>query len=235
MIRSFAKALLPPLLLGLILSLLLLLPSRPELMEAAVSPNLPTSYSLDGWYGEKQQESERERISLPADTRFSKAAYIKLRHSLADPPGPWISASIVFSGSDMNASIHRPERCLPAQGHLDLMGSDTSLQLENGKTLTFRRLSSHTPTDTPGKDRQYIHYYVFVGRHSIHHSHYGRTFQDIYDRITRGQAQRWAYIQVGAYWGGDSGIPEERAEQQLRELISRLLPLQINWQSIEGN
>ena len=49
------------------------------------------------------------RRSSGQDTEFSRKSYTNGR-------GDEIQVSIVLSGQDMNTSIHRPERCLPAQG-----------------------------------------------------------------------------------------------------------------------
>lgn len=224
---------LPPAALGLIFCLLLLVPTHPELQPSAISPDLPLEYGLDGWYAVKLQESEGEREALAADTRFSKAVYWKRRLSAMEPKGPQIIASIVYSGNDMNSSIHRPERCLPAQGHIGLHGCDVQLPLTNGRELTFRKLTSHTQPAS-GPPLQHINYYIFIGCDSLQHSHFGRTFKDMYDRVAKGRTQRWAYFQAGTYWGGDSGISEQVAESQLRQLIQQLLPLQVNWKDIKN-
>lgn len=241
----------PPVLLGLILSLIYLIPHNPVLQESAIRPDLPCGTELNGWYGERVQESKEEREALAADTRFSKALYrrCKSRYDedaifLTAPDntigeyityGPRISVSIVYSGSDMNSSIHRPERCLPSQGHQELTGTDVGLSLSNGKDITFRRLSSYTLPQRPGEVRtEHIHYYVFVGHASITHTHLGRTFRDMWDRVFRGYVQRWAYFQIGAEWGGNTGITEQEAEQALREIVSELAQRQIDWQQLQN-
>lgn len=233
--RHLLHALLPPILLALTFSLLWFIPSHPELQEAAISPDLPLDYDLEGWYGEKVQESEAEREALAADTRFSKAVYYKLRANIEEPRGPKIMTSIVYSGSDMNSSIHRPERCLPTQGHLDMMGTDAPIMLDNGRKITFRRLTSRTLINNrPGRNLQHINYYVFVGHDSLQHSHYSRTFKDMYDRVIKGRTQRWAYFQVGVYWGGDTGISEKLADNQAQELIRQLLPRLADWNALKN-
>ncbi len=227
-------ALLPALLMALMLVAVEKMPRQVDMLESALSPELPLGYKLEGWYGQRTQESAMERAILAHDTRFSKGLYIKLHDELGATRNPIITVSLVFSGHDMNHSIHRPERCLPSQGHLSLTGRAEDIQLKNGKTLTFTRLDSVTP-DTP-EARQYthhIHYYVFVGHHSIISSHLPRVAQDIYDRCLSGQVQRWAYFQVGVQWGGETGHSEEQADAQLRELISRLLPRLIDWKALE--
>ena len=241
---------LPPALLAVLLSLICLLPMNTQLQESAISPALPYGTELPGWYGEKEQASPEERGTLAADTIFSKGAYRRCySNSGANSPfvgqstntagvqcyGPQVSVSIVYSGSDMNSSIHRPERCLPAQGHQELRGKDCPLKLSNGKSITFRRLQSFTLPKVKGdQPLQHIHYYVFIGTDRICHSHMSRTLYDIWDRVAKGRTQRWAYLQVGSYWGGNSGITEAEAEAALQDLIADLTVQQINWQAIKN-
>ncbi len=233
--KHYLRPLLPPLLLGLILCTIGLLPNNPELQESAVSPELPLHDELPNWHGIKTQESREERASLAADTRFSKAIYHHINPVSYWQEGTPINVSIVYSGNDMNSSIHRPERCLPAQGHLNLVGSDTTVELADGRIMPFRRLISHTPSTTrPGQKLHHIHYYVFVGHDSVHTSHIRRTLQDMYDRFVKGRTQRWAYMQLGACWGEENGLNEQQAENYLRALIRVLVPQQIDWQQIKN-
>ena len=236
---------LPPLVLAVLLSLIYLLPMNMQLQESAISPQLPYGTELDGWYGEKTQASKEERGTLAADTIFSKGIYQRCSPQnnssalLSGTPsvfryGAPVSVSIVYSGSDMNSSIHRPERCLPAQGHQELRASNREIKLDNGKSITFCRLQSYTlPEVQGGEPLQHIHYYVFIGHDRICHTHMGRTLYDIWDRIAKGRTQRWAYLQVGSHWGGESGITEADAESALIELITILAARQINWDVIE--
>ncbi|MBR4311241.1 MAG: exosortase-associated EpsI family protein [Akkermansia sp.] len=235
---------LPPAVLGLILSIIFLLPVDVNLLPSAISPELPYDYELPGWYGEKTQETERERSILAADTVFSKALYkrqsldlsssSRYNSSALQKNEPSISVSIVYSGSDLNNSIHRPERCLPAQGHLDLRSSDHSFELSNGKKITCRRLDSITLTENKAEQPlQHIHYYVFIGHDRITHSHLARTFYDMWDRVMIGKTQSWGYLQVGSYWGGPTYITEEEADTALREIIKELSVRQIDWTAIK--
>ena len=219
-----------PLLLLLLLSLAWIIPSNPELLKSAISGQLPLELELDGWYGKKEQESEKERLLLADDTKFSKARYIRLD----DRSGMWVSVSIVYSGQDLNNSIHRPERCLPSQGHLNLRVSDHSINLDNGHVLTYRRIDSSTPAQEKGGESiQHIHYYFFIGHDRVCHDHYFRTFYDMWDRVVKGRTQEWAYLQIGSFWGGGTGIPKEQAEAALDEIIKRLSERQIDWQRIK--
>lgn len=233
--KSLPPVFLPPIVLALVLGLIYLLPKHTELESSAISPGLPLDFDQPGWYGLKQQESEAERTRLAGDTVFSKAAYSRLRQSMFDKQLPPVHVSIVYSGSDMNASIHRPERCLPTQGHVNLRASSTSVRLNNGRNVPFTRLVSRVPLkDAPGKYLEHINYYVFIGRDRICAKHLERTLYDIWDRTVMGVSQRWAYYQIGTYWGEYVGITEDEAEAQVRQLISELTPGLVNWHAI-GN
>ena len=231
--KRLVIALLPALLMALMFAAIEMMPHEVKMLESALSPELPLGYRLEGWYGLRTQESAEERRILAQDTRFSKGIYIKLREDICTPRTPPVNVSLVFSGHDMNHSIHRPERCLPTQGHLSLTGRREELRLANGRELAFTRLASVT-ADTPEAQEytHHIHYYVFVGNHSILSSHIARALQDICDRTTTGRVQRWAYFQVGTQWGGRTGCSEARAEAQLREFIAELLPCLINWEAL---
>ncbi len=226
-------AIFPALLMGLVLWGSAVMPKEVELMESALSPELPVDYRLKGWYGQRTQESAAERQVLAKDTRFSKGLFTKLRDDPFAPRNPTLTVSLIFSGNDMNHSIHRPEGCLPAQGHLSLTARRETLRLTDGREMTFTRLASVVPDEeAPGKYVHYIHYYVFVGSNSILHNHLARVLRDVYDRVTSGRVQRWAYCQVGVRWGGSTGHSEEEAESQLREFLSQLIPQLIDWKAI---
>lgn len=230
--RPYLKPLLPAVVLAVIFSLVYLLPQHASLLESSISPDLPTGYALRGWYGVKTQESEQERSTLAADTKFSKANYREVDAAWGSRL-PEINVSIVYSGSDMNNSIHRPERCLPAQGHQDLRASECTVKLTNGREIKFTRLTSFIPRkDVPGGVLRFTHYYTFVGHGTMCHSHLQRTARDMYDRVAKGTVERWAYIQVGTYWSESMGISEAETEARILKLLAELLPGQINWAEI---
>lgn len=217
--------LLPVLVLAALLLPVLLLPKQTKPEESAISPDLPLGRSLPGWVGEKRQEDEAERSILAPDTRFSKACYAQLNPLSGKLYGPPVTVSIVYSGNDMNSSIHRPERCLPAQGHQNLHGETCEVPLEDGRKLRFMRLVSYISLgEGKGGRVQHINYYVFVGRNCITDSHMRRTLQDMWDRVMRGMVQRWAYLQVGSYWGGETSFSEKDADEAIRRLISQVMP-----------
>ncbi len=231
--KKLLQSILPPIVLTLILSIIYLLPQDTRLKESAIRPDLPVDYSVSAWYGQRIQESEQERSSLAADTRFSKA-----RYTLANgDPAPPVEVSIVYSGSDMNSSIHRPERCLPSQGHNDLRSDEFTVQLDDERTLRFTRLTSKSyPSplkDQPVKHINHINYYIFIGHESVQSSHLGRTLRDMYDRVFNGYVQRWAYLQVGSYWGEAVNIDEQRADAHIQDIIRKVIPSVLNWEDVE--
>ena len=231
MIKANLHAWLPPALLAVLLSAVFVLPRQEQLMESSISPDLPVNYNLAGWEGKKIQESEVERTSLAADTRFSKAQYTQPRRVFWEQEKPPVEISIVYSGSDMNSSIHRPERCLPSQGHVNLQTSSSELSLTDGRTISLTRLTSRVPLPnrSDGLTLNFISYYVFIGHGTMRHTHLGRTLQDMYDRVAKGYVQRWAYFQASSYWAPELNLTEEETDKRVRALISELLPTQINW------
>ena len=233
--KKILTSMLPPVVLALILSLLYVIPSHPELMSAAVSPDLPLDTELDGWYGVKTQESEKERDLLASDTKFSKGLFYHINPFTFAKEHPSVSVSIVYYGYDLNNSIHRPERCLPSQGHLEVIGKDEMITLPNGRSIALRRLDSRTPIDNQqNRNLHHIHYYVFVSNSTITNSHMQRTWQDICDRVFKGKVQKWAYIQIGTYWGDEVGISEQKAEALLKRLTAEIIYRQVEWEKIEN-
>lgn len=233
--KKILTSILPPVVLTLVLSLLYVIPSHPELIPAAVSPDLPLDTELDGWYGVKTQESEKERQILAADTKFSKGIFHHINPFTFAKEQPPVNVSIVYSGNDLNNSIHRPERCLPAQGHLNVIGSDVIVTLPDNRHIALRRLASRTPIENQeNRYLHHIHYYIFVGNSTITNSHLQRTWQDIYDRIFKGKVQKWAYIQLGTYWGDEIGISEQKAEALLKHLTAEIIYRQVEWEKIQN-
>lgn len=234
MIKKLISAMLPPALLALLLSSVFILPRHEALVESSISPDLPVGYDLSGWHGKKIQESEVERTSLAADTRFSKAQYTQPRRVFWEQEKPPVEVSIVYSGSDMNSSIHRPERCLPSQGHVNLQSKSSEITLADGRTIAVTRLTSRVPLPKrdDGMTLNFISYYVFIGHGTMRHTHIGRTLEDMFDRVAKGYVQRWAYFQANSYWAPELKITEEETDKRVRKLISELLPVQVNWQEM---
>lgn len=232
---NILKAFAPAIVLGGLLSLAFLIPQTAELQSSSMTMELPLRFDLPGWYGIRRQETPAERATLASDTLFSKADYQLLENDISEELLPDVHVSLVFSGNDMNQSIHRPELCLPGQGHLDLTGSDACFQLENGREVRMTRLTSFKRNaENPQNKVNYIHYYTFVGKGNLCHSHMQRMIYDIRDRTLQGKVQRWAYFQIGTYWAPHMHISREDAEKLLQKLIVQLLPRIINWDEMKN-
>lgn len=198
------------------------LPKNVNLRPTAISPELPTF--VGEWFGEKQSVSQRELDVLAKDTVFSRSTYL-------DSRGREVTVSIVISGHDLNNSIHRPERCLPAQGWTVNKSTKTELSIPSLSVspLPLKQLECYAFTEVPpqpgskqlkegGTQRIYhLNNYFFIGAETITPSHYRRTLQDMADRAFIGQNQQWAYVTFAVNYGhhvmpNTNVTPEQRAE-----------------------
>jgi EpsI family protein len=177
---------------------------------------------LGKWEGVDQKISEQEREILAKDTEFARKLY-------TDGFDDEILVSIVLSGHDLDNSIHRPERCLPAQGLTIADSREVALPLRNG-SLQITRLHNVQEFHAPnGKliPVYSLNYYWFVGYHHLTASHLERTFIDIQDRLLKGYNQRWAYIAVSAQITKglmQFGRSEKETDQMLQDFIRQLFP-----------
>lgn len=199
-----------------------LLPKVPKTSPAGIAMDLPIW--VGAWLGEDVEVSFRERQLLATDTQFARKTYLS-------PAGDHVFVSIVMSGEDMTNSIHRPERCLPAQGW-NLQSSDHRvLELRPGKRMEFTRLVSGCPLDTANNQRfivENISYYWFIGYHEMTASHIKRTLFDVRDRIMEGYNQRWAYVTVQSNVTAGWQRPERTEAEttaMLEQFIRDLAPL----------
>ena len=231
-----------PLFLGL-LALVYVLPKSSQVDDTSLNMELPVREELTGWWGEKRMESPEERSVLSPDTEFSKADYFKVEGLIMKKLSPLpVHVSLVRSGNDMNASIHRPERCLPSQGHYDMQGGDETWEvaLPNGekKEVSLRRLTTKQVLKTQEGEEKVIsslHYYTFVGNRDITSGHYERVFCDIRDRVLFGREQRWAYVQVSTLFGEGTPYSEEEARALIFEVLHTILKKNVYWDQLEGS
>ena len=225
------------------LALIYVLPSVGDIAESAVIMELPEA--KDDWRFQFVPPSDAEINTLAADTEFAKAVCMRPRprsfFDTSDPQFDRIDFSIVLSGHDLNNSIHRPERCMPAQGHNILSSRDVAIELENGRTLKARRLLSIQSIPINEARTEFLRlncmtYYFFVGHDRITHDHLSRTFIDMRDRLMRGMDQRWAYASASTWFGPlpwlESEITEEAADAKLVEFIRGIAETQIDWERI---
>ena len=197
------------------------IPTKTGAGKAGISLVLPRDIGI--WTSKELPISPRELTILAADTGFVRRLY-------TNPFGDEVSVGIVLSGHDMANSIHRPERCLPAQGWTVMHSEKVNVpvagagplevtklfdvaerKVEDGRVITFRNLT----------------YYWFVGANGTTASHLTRTVMDIRDRILHGENQRWAYVTVAATVTDNLkrfGRTEAQTAQMIQELIGEIVP-----------
>lgn len=199
------------------LGIVFILPKGAAFQPAGVVMNLPI---MNGdWFGREQEVSQREKDELAKDTEFARKLYTNRAEDQ-------IYASIVLSGEDLDQSIHRPERCLPAQGWTVTDAGSLRVPVEgrpDGLKVTRLHNVRKVQTDNGEIVNIYnLNYYWFIGYQDITESHFERTYIDIRDRILKGQNQRWAYITVAATITG-SYHPQGKTEEQTDELIQAFI------------
>jgi EpsI family protein len=166
-----------------------LLPTAPHRPEPGVNMELPDF--IGDWYGQNADVSEKEILTLGPGTEFARKVYTNSR-------GDAVLVSIVLAGNDMNTSIHRPERCLPAQGYTMMDSRRLKVDLPSGP-LTITRLHNKRPLkieSRPGLTEYSLNYYWFVGATETTADHVERNIMDVRDRLLLGYNQPWAYVTV---------------------------------------
>ena len=196
------------------------IPKDVKMQPAAISLALPQS--IGGWKGVDQPISQGEREILGADTQFARKVY-------TNALGDVIYASIVMSGPDMNTSIHRPERCLPAQGWTVSDSKAVILPTAKGPLKTTRLYNIMNLRTNSGQQVTInsVNYYWFVGHSDSTASHFERTWIDIRDRLLKGQNQQWAYVTVMApVTKGHKtfGRTEKEIDELIREFVRDFIP-----------
>jgi len=219
------------------------LPSAGKVAQSAVRMELPLEKG--GWDFKEQMASEAEKKTLAKDTEFSKAVCLKPRPGEYDPNGQdvmdRVDLSVVLSGADINNSIHRPERCMPAQGHNILSSNDRNIDLGNGRTIEVKRLRSVQRLPLNEKRTEFLElncvtYYFFVGHDRITNDHLGRTIVDMKDRLLKGRDQRWAYVSTSMWFGKlpwlENELTESEADAKLTDFVKGFSERQIDWDQV---
>jgi EpsI family protein len=202
------------------LSSVFLIPRHVQMEPAAIVLSLPRS--VGSWEGTDESVTQFERDVLGPDTQFVRKLYTNLT-------GDEIFVSIVLSGPDMNTSIHRPERCLPAQGWTVADVRSVALSLPHD-TLRATRLHNMRNVKTESGRALTVYsldYYWFVGHSDETPSHLERTWIDIRDRIFKGRNQQWAYVMVAATITKDFkmfGRTEKETDDLIQSFLTELAP-----------
>lgn len=231
------------------MSAIYFLPKVGAVAESAVGMELPVELpSLSrNWNFEMLPPSPEELKTLSPDTQFSKAICLSPRPGEFNFEGyripDRVDLSVVLSGADINNSIHRPERCMPAQGHNIISSASQVLKLTNGRELPTKRLVSVQARNAarPGERESYVKfncltYYFFVGHSHVSNDHLERTLIDMKDRLVKGMDQRWAYVSASMWYGKvpwiENEITEEEADEKLQQFIAEFAEKQINWDQV---
>lgn len=210
------------LVLALGLGAVFLIPTKKGLGRAGITLALPAEVGL--WTGKELPVTPQELTILAADTGFARKLY-------TNPFGDEISVGIVLSGDDMANSIHRPERCLPAQGWTVMQSERVRVPIPSRGPLEVTKLanlSSRKMTNGQEVTFRNLTYYWFVGEKETTPSHLVRTAMDVRDRILHGANQRWAYVTVAATVTDNLkrfGRTEEQTAEMIQNLIGQIVPL----------
>ena len=142
-----------------------------------------------------------------------------------------VYVSIVLSGEDMVNSIHRPERCLSAQGWTVEHSARVQVPVAAGHApVEVTRLTDVREWRTPGGKTvplTNLNYYWFIGSKDTTASHWTRTFIDAKDRVLRGENQRWAYVTVSSYVTDNfqpGGRNVAETEKMIEDFIGEIVP-----------
>ena len=229
--------------LGLCFSCVALLPEPGDMKSSMLSTKLPDK--INDLIGKEVKVSEKELRILAKDTDFERKVY----YNQFDRSRVPVEVSIVFSGKDMNNSIHRPEVCLRAQGWNFIEESFVEIETSSEliPKLPVKRIICEKPLyreneallNAEGKPVivRRISYYTFYGHKKVVAGHFERVWEDIKDRLFKGYDQRWAYatfssdlIDVREVDGKIIEIekPVEACEIELQKVIKFVMSKSIN-------
>jgi len=228
---NFKRITILNLFLAIGLGSVLLLPKSYGIRDSAVIATFPSR--VGDWIGETVETPELVVNTLAKDTGHRRSIYSRIiRNEDGEREQQQIAAFMVIGGADMNSSIHRPERCFPAQGLAIQKNEYFQLTIDEETSLPVTMLDAEAVVggDGPHKGKTYRQraYYWFVGHTDTTNSHWERTLIDMKDRVFRGYNQRWAYIMLSIHYGlegapGPTGKEVGKlVENLIRELYSDL-------------
>lgn len=135
-----------------------------------------------------------EQDVLGADTQFVRSTY-------TDTAGREIHVTLVLSGK-RRSSIHRPQRCLVAQGYTLGKSRLASLPREGRSDLSVMALDlargSGAGDGRGSETGTYLYWFVGQGRETPRHL--TRMFWLAWDRIVHSVGHKWAYVSISGGW-----------------------------------
>lgn len=193
---------------------------KPHFQPLGIELQLPVS--VGEWIGEDLKITDEEIGILGPGTEFARKGYTNRQ-------GDQLQVTIVLSGHDMNTSIHRPERCLVAQGWSLTSSPMVRVAVPERGPLETKALKVIKMVAFEGRQIPYtnLNYYWFVGYTDTTASHFERWLIDKGDRIFRGYNQRWAYFTVAATVTDNlqrNGRSEAETAAMIEDFIKRLVP-----------
>ncbi len=205
----------------LTMSTVFFLPKKAAEQPVGVKLELPVT--VGDWHGVDGKITDKEILTLGKETEFARKYYTNGR-------GDELTATIVLAGHDMDTSIHRPERCLVAQGWSLAEAPVVKIAVPGRGVLDTTRLKVVKMVQTDdGKPFAYpmLNYYWFTGCTDTTASHLTRTLTDITDRLLHGYNQRWAYFTVAATITKATkrnGLTEAETDALIQDFIARVVP-----------
>ncbi len=197
------------------------LPKVLGFMPLGIDLSLPEG--LGEWWGRDAAVTQHERDVLGPGTEFARKQYTNGR-------GDVILASVVLAGEDMMTSIHRPERCLNAQGWACVPSGTRFVEVPGRGVMPATKLKNRRTETLPDGSILTVDnvcYYWFAGSSRLTASHTDRVWIDTLDRISGGYVQRWAMMMVSAnITAGKSrfGRDEKAVDEMLTGFIRDLAP-----------
>jgi hypothetical protein len=191
--------------------------------DVGVSMELP--YHVGSLYAFSEGISQAELDILPKDTMYARKSYGSTDSDKLDR----ITCSIVLSGAERR-SLHRPERCLPAQGwRIDNSHTET-VSLASGRNLAVTALllkkQVRQANGMPFTLRQYFLYW-YVAHNITTPYQTERILLTNWDLLVHRENQRWAYVYVAANITHDfrpDGPDDAQTLEMLRQFIHDSVP-----------
>lgn len=161
--------------------------------------------------------TQAEKDALPIDTEM-----VKKRYEKGDEE---VFVNIVLSGKS-RSSIHRPQRCLVAQGSTIEDAETLGIAVGEGEEVDVRliRNTRHVKVSKQKEiaiERFFV--YWFIGRGRETESHWERMAMMAMDRVFSNVAHRWAYISISGAPQSEDTTKEEYLEE-IKQFISDLHP-----------
>jgi hypothetical protein len=156
-----------------------------------------------------------EKTVLPVDTEIAHRRY-------RIPGGAPMQVSLVLNGREQK-SIHRPERCLPAQGFAVEYSQVRRIARPGRLDLPVRLMVLRSVDRVEQTRGGLLYAYWFIGPGHETASHFRRLAWMAWESLRDGVPARWAYMAVATDWPQDPAPRDwERLDRFLADLALRL-------------